>query len=569
MPRTYKSKKKRSLRRVARTAILLGAFIILFVEVIVLAGLFFFPTLSSYKREMDHEGAYATELIGKEYLEDIFDRTRNVYYSTPEKIRSERFSDEYIERILPIIDDEGEFGQARRVLIKCREQSEMNNVYYTFYDREDRRLVYVIDGNVSDKAYLPGQWISNETGMVDSQDTIERTAASDWYMPVTYGKANGFEATDYITIYAEDGEFIGYMTINVSINDVVRQLLLFLAIYFPVMALVMAFLAYKTNKIVEARIIDPINKLAEGTRDYAAFGTRGDGSETDIFEGIKIETHDEIEELLDTMVEMEDQINEAMKTIRESAAKEERIAAELDLARDIQLAALPQAENSLPADKRNELYATMHPAKEVGGDFYDFFMIDKDHLAIIIADVSGKGVPAALFMMVSKALLKNMALRGGKPSETLKTLNDTLCADDLNDMFVTIWMGILDITTGEITAANAGHEYPFILDESGNYTLFKDPHGLVVGALPSVKYIDYSFTLPKGGRLFVYTDGVAEAENDKETLFGTDRLMEVLNRYKDNEPKNLVGNIKKEVDSFANGMDQFDDITMLSLWYKG
>ena len=162
-----------------------------------------------------------------------------------------------------------------------------------------------------------------------------------------------------------------------------------------------------------------------------------------------------------------------------------------------------------------------------------------------------------------------MALRGGKPSETLKTLNDTLCADDLNDMFVTIWMGILDITTGEITAANAGHEYPFILDESGNYTLFKDPHGLVVGALPSVKYIDYSFTLPKGGRLFVYTDGVAEAENDKETLFGTDRLMEVLNRYKDNEPKNLVGNIKKEVDSFANGMDQFDDITMLSLWYKG
>ena len=336
-----------------------------------------------------------------------------------------------------------------------------------------------------------------------------------------------------------------------------------------VMLLVMLFLAFLTARAVETKAVGPINQLAEGARDYAAFGNIGDNSEESIFERIVIDTGDEIEELRDTMVEMEAEINKALKTIKESAAREERIATELDLAKNIQLAALPKADPAFPDEDRFELYATMHPAKEVGGDFYDFFMTDSDHLAMVIADVSGKGVPAALFMMVSKAILKNITLHGGKPSEIISMLNDNLCEDDLNDMFVTIWLGILDLNTGEMQAVNAGHEYPFITGESGDYNLYKDPHGLVVGAISGVKYKDYTITLHKGDRLFVYTDGVAEAQNSEDELFGTDRIKSSLNQHKEDNPRGIVQHIKSDVDSFAGEIPQFDDITMLSLWYKG
>ena len=196
-------------------------------------------------------------------------------------------------------------------------------------------------------------------------------------------------------------------------------------------------------------------------------------------------------------------------------------------------------------------------------------MIDEDHLGLVIADVSGKGIPAALFMMISKSLIKTRAMQGGKPSEILKFVNDSLCDDNINDMFVTVWLGILTISTGDVIAANAGHEYPFITGEDGRLTLYKDRHGMVIGAMGGIQYKDYGFKLAKGQRLFVYTDGVAEATNEKNELFGLERIEESLNRYDGDSPEGLIRYMKAEVDAFAGSMEQFDDITMLSLWYKG
>ena len=207
----------------------------------------------------------------------------------------------------------------------------------------------------------------------------------------------------------------------------------------------------------------------------------------------------------------------------------------------------------------------MTPAKEVGGDFYDFFLIDDDHLGLVMADVSGKGVPAALFMMVSKILIQNFAMTGRSPAEVLKSVNDQICANNREEMFVTVWFGILDIPTGVITAANAGHEYPIIKKGDGGFELLKDKHGFVIGGMEGMKFKEYEIVLGAGDVLFLYTDGVAEATNAENELFGTGRMLEALNKNKDAGPEEILSAMKSDVDEFVGEAPQFDDLTMLAV----
>ncbi|WP_024865164.1 SpoIIE family protein phosphatase [Butyrivibrio sp. FCS014] len=565
--RSKTTTKRKSLKRVARNAILFGALVFIIMTAVVEGVLFIFPTLQNYKREMLHEGDYAYSLIGQEYVEQIYKEVKEVYYSVPDDIKADRFSDEFKSYLIPIIDDD--FLAAREILVKCREATKIGNITFTFFDEDKESLVFVLDGNVGEKAYLPGQYINNKVGTIDSLDTINKIMRSDWYMHVTYGKANGFEATNYEGIYDTEGNLIGYISITISINAFVKQILLFLSIYIPIMLVLILFLAFRANTEANKRLINPINSLAQAARQYTALDKNGEGANTKVFQDLNISTNDEIEELWDTMVEMEDDVSNAMKKIRESAAKEERMAAELELAKSIQLSALPSNFDDFADETRFDIYALMTPAKEVGGDFYDFFMIDEDHLCMVIADVSGKGVPAALFMMNSKTLLKNRTLQGGKPSEILSFVNDAICEDNINEMFVTVWLGILTLSTGEVIAANAGHEYPYVSGKDGRYELFTDPHGVVIGAFGGLKYEDYTFTLNKGDKLFLYTDGVPEAQNSKEEFFGKDRILEVLNKRENENPEELITFVKQEIDRFEDGALQFDDITMLNITYYG
>jgi len=559
--------KKSSLKRMARRAILFGAFSFLIMTAIVESVLFIFPTLQNYKREMVHVGDYAYSLIGQEYVEQIYEKVKKVYYSVPDDVKEDRFSDEFKSYLIPIVDED--FLDARKILVKCRETTNIGNITFTFFDEEKENLVFVLDGNTGNKAYLPGQYINNKVGTIDSLKTINKIMNSDWYMHVTYGKANGFEATNYKGIYDSLGNLIGYVSITISVNAFVNQIVIFLSIYIPIMVVMVLLLASRADIVVNRKIIRPINALAFAARKYTSLDKNGDDEQTKVFQNLNIKTDNEIEELWDTMVEMENDVANAMKKIRESAAKEERFATELDLARSIQLSALPSNYNDFNDDSRFDIFAMMTPAKEVGGDFYDFFMIDEDHLCMIIADVSGKGVPAALFMMNCKTLLKNRTLQGGKPSEILSFVNDGICEDNINEMFVTVWIGILTLSTGEIIASNAGHEYPCITGADGRYELFCEPHGVVVGAFPGLKYEDYTFRLNKGDKLFVYTDGVSEAQNRREDFFGKDRILESLNNHVDERPKELIASVKADIDRFEDGALQFDDITMLNITYYG
>ena len=242
---------------------------------------------------------------------------------------------------------------------------------------------------------------------------------------------------------------------------------------------------------------------------------------------------------------------------------------ELNMAASIQLHMLPSIFPPFPERDDFDIYASMNPAKEVGGDFYDFFLIDDDHLGLVMADVSGKGVPAALFMMASKILIQNYALLGMSPKEVLESANDRICSNNREEMFVTVWFGSLDLRTGVLTCANAGHEYPVLKNPDGSFELIKDKHGFVIGGLGGVKYREYELNLKPGSKLFLYTDGLPEATDSAGELFGTDRMLEALKQVENGEPQAILEGVDSVVNRFVGEAPQFDDLTMLCLEYRG
>ncbi len=256
---------------------------------------------------------------------------------------------------------------------------------------------------------------------------------------------------------------------------------------------------------------------------------------------------------------------------RKAAAKNvERLSMELELAKNIQNNMLPNIYPAFPERKEFDVYARMEPAKELGGDFFDFQMIDKDHLALIIADVAGKGIPAAMFMMASKIIIQNLAKnRSHDPAKILRAVNRQIGANNHADMFVTLWLGILEISTGLLSAANAGHEYPCLKHKEQPFRLLKDPHGLVLGVLDKTEYRSYDIQLVPGDTLFLYTDGVTETVNAEREEFGTERLVDALNRDPEAPTAQLVDHVRDAIGVFAGDVPQGDDITMMALRYFG
>ena len=282
-----------------------------------------------------------------------------------------------------------------------------------------------------------------------------------------------------------------------------------------------------------------------------------------------IRTKDEIQELAESISRMESDIIQYIANIRNITAEKERIGAELNVATQIQADMLPSIFPPFPGRKEFDIYATMDPAKEVGGDFYDFFLVDDDHLAMVMADVSGKGVPAVLFMVIAKTLIKNRAQMGDSPAEVLKNVNEQLCEGNEAELFVTVWLAVIEISTGRGMAANAGHEHPVIKGSGGKFELIEYRHSPAVATMTGIRFREHEFTLNPGDTLFVYTDGVPEATDSTNELFGTDRMLMALNRNADAAPKDLLTNVRKELDAFVGNAPQFDDITMLALHYIG
>ena len=265
---------------------------------------------------------------------------------------------------------------------------------------------------------------------------------------------------------------------------------------------------------------------------------------------------------------LSDDINQTVSVLKGYInAAEKRMEQELLLARNIQASALPT--NFDFKHDGFEIYAGMKPARHVGGDFYDFFFVESDKLALVIADVAGKGIPAAMFMMRSKTAIRSLAETGNMPAEIFEKANERLCEGNEANMFVTAWLGIIDLRTGVMRCVNAGHEYPVIKRANGDFELYKDTHRPALGAMEDMTYSEYEIEIGPGDVIYVYTDGIPEAVNEKVEQYGTDRLLDAMNRHKGESMKDLLSSISEDLNEFVGEADQFDDVTMLGFKYNG
>ena len=314
--------------------------------------------------------------------------------------------------------------------------------------------------------------------------------------------------------------------------------------------------------VLSKRIVKPLGIMTERVQSLG-------GNNLQFFMEDAYRTGDEIEVLADAFATLSARTLQYVDQVQRVTAEKERIGAELSMATDIQASQLPRLFPAFPNRPEFDVYASMTPAKEVGGDFYDFFLVDDDHIGLVMADVSGKGVPAALFMMISRVLIKSHLQNGETPGEALENVNDQLCEGNDAELFVTVWLAVLEISTGKGIAVNAGHEHPALRRANGQYELVVYRHSPAVATLEGIPYKEHTFQLNPGDSLFVYTDGVAEATSADKELFGTERMLEALNRDPDAEPMGVLKNVMDGINAFVADAEQFDDITMLCLKYIG
>jgi serine phosphatase RsbU (regulator of sigma subunit) len=312
-------------------------------------------------------------------------------------------------------------------------------------------------------------------------------------------------------------------------------------------------------EIVTSYFLTPLSKLNSSVKKLA----KGDFSSK-----IKVTTNDEIGNLAKTFNKMLDDIQNYINKLTETTKTKERIESELEIAHNIQQDILPKIFPAFPNREEFDIFAILEPAKQVGGDFYDFFFTDEEHLCTVIGDVSDKGVPASLFMAVTKTLIKTTAKEIANPKDILTKVNNELSVNNDSCMFVTVFISILNIKTGEIVYSNAGHNPPYIIDSENNIKPFSFEEDVVLGTFPDYEYKNGSFKLNKNDSIYFYTDGVTEALNNKEELFGEERLEKLITTYGSKDPKQLLNHSLKELQKFAENAVQSDDITIMILLFK-
>ncbi|MCR1840577.1 PP2C family protein-serine/threonine phosphatase [Murimonas intestini] len=363
------------------------------------------------------------------------------------------------------------------------------------------------------------------------------------------------------------GELIGYVCVDISMEQVVRDRQAFLLNCILVMAVITVIFAFVYMFVFNKIFVGPIKQMTTATAAFVS--DRGDDDRVlSPISLLKVKTNDELQTLCESLKKMELDLNLHIDNLKNITAEKERIGAELNVATHIQESMLPSIFPAFPDRQEFDIYATMNPAKEVGGDFYDFFMVDERHLAVVMADVSGKGVPAALFMVIGKTLIKDHTQPGRDLGDVFSEINNLLCESNSEGLFITAFEGVLNLVTGEFKFVNAGHELPFICPAGGGFESYKINPGFVLAGMEGIKYTAGSMMLSPGDKVFQYTDGVTEATNGDGKLYGMDRLSLILNTVKDKAPGKILPAVKNDIDLFVGTAPQFDDITMLCLEFK-
>lgn len=467
-----------------------------------------------------------------------------------------------IERYYRTGEKDAYYDEVHSFLQNIREHMDLK--YYYVVVPEDEVMVYIWDAGVpgqdgvcdlgdTDAYYGGGNELMHKAFAVDAEQTILITRNDEY----------GYLASAYVAILNSAGTPVALASVDISMDMISAQISQFTKLTVCITLAVLLLSVFAYYYYVRRILIRPLNALHQGALSLVE-NNMANLADFDL----QVPTGDELEDLSDSFRYTVRELNEYIADLGRVTAEKERIGAELDVARRIQASMLPCIFPAFPERHEFDIYASMTPAKEVGGDFYDFFLVDDDHLAMVMADVSGKGVPAALFMMISKTLIKSAAQSGMSPRAVLEKVNNQLCENNDAEMFVTVWLGILEISTGKMRCANAGHEYPAVMRRGGSFELYKDKHGFVLAGMPDARYREYELELDVGDRLFVYTDGVPEATDAANTLYGTDRMLSALNRTEGMTCAQVLETVHRDVNQFVGDADQFDDITMLCIEMK-
>lgn len=377
----------------------------------------------------------------------------------------------------------------------------------------------------------------------------------------SYSRESGAHTTAAIDVRNSEGEIIAMLCVEKPMTRLenARNAYVMHVVLWSLGATLLFIVVY--SLILRRSVIQPVLTVTKEAKRFADDNTSSDNLAS-------IKQKDELGILARAVGKMEEDIVEYTKNLTAITAEKERVNTELSVAARIQANMLPRIFPAFPEQKEIDIYASMTPAKEVGGDFYDFFMVDERHLAVVMADVSGKGVPAALFMVIGKTLIKDHTQTGKDLGEVFTEVNDLLCESNSEGLFITAFEGVLDLVSGEFRFVNAGHEIPFICKKGGDFKPYKLWAGFVLAGMEGIRYKCGSMRLEVGDKLFQYTDGVTEAANRDNELYGMERLTEILSRYSDLPPADLLPKVKKDIDGFVGEAPQFDDITMLCLEYR-
>ena len=503
------------------------------------------------------EKAADTEALSREVM------TR--YRALSDQERADPYSEEYQARFADIYDRE-DYKTVRNLLSDFAKSSDVFAIYLAMYDKDTDAIVYIVDPAPDpEEQCKPGEWES-----VDHKGLEKFLNWDGTGMLYEIGKTElyGWMCTSGVPMRSHTGEVTCFVLADVTLDNVVSGIWRFVLQFAVGVLISVALFSFLFLRRMNKTVVKPINSITDAAQNYTADKKAG-VQKTEHFANLDIQTGDEIENLALTVKDMEYDLTDYEKNLTRITAEKERINTELNLANKIQADMLPNIFPAFPDRDEFDIFASMTPAKEVGGDFYDFFFIDHDRLAMVIADVSGKGIPAAMFMVMSKGIIETQCMSGHSPAQILADVNKMICANNREKMFVTVWLGILNLTSGELIASNAGHEYPIMKRPDSDFEVVKDKHGFVIGGFERMKYTDYTIRMKPGSKLFVYTDGVPEATNADDEMFGIERAVESLNKAKDASTHDILLTVATDVCGFVGNAEPFDDLTMMCIEYYG
>ncbi len=526
--------KKRSIQKTLRTNVIIFALVLIVVLGTLVGVQYWFTRVDAYSKMAYNYTRTAAEFIDGDKIAG--------YVETGKK-------DEH-------------YYDVEEVLRATLSQTDLK-YYYVFVPFEDD-LMYIWDGDTGDEE--PYDLGYREEYMSDASKAATRSVYRQdppEKLSIQVDSEYGHIGSAYSPVFDSKGDPVAVVGVDLSMPGMRLAILEYiLMIILTVATLTIAALTLFYRR-VEKNVITPIKVLEKSAGEMVGNIERNEAIEIDVHTG------DELEDLANSIMKMDGDLRTYITELSEVTSEKERIVAELNVATAIQTSTLPSVFPAFPDKTEFDLYATMTAALNVGGDFYDFFLMDDDHIALVMADVSGKGIPASLFMMVSKIHIKNAVKSGLSPADALMRVNEQLLENNRIGYFVTVWLAVIDIRSGHGMVANCGHEHPVLKHKDRDFEMIKYKHSPAVAAIEGMVFKEHEIRLEKGDVLFVYTDGVTEATDADNELFGEERLMTALNKTRDANPQELLAQVKADIDEFVGDAPQFDDITMLAFKYNG